>query len=638
MTSNEESGESNTSWQEQYQDMLATPEEAVRKLRPGQRVFVGTGCAEPLRLVEAMTKRAKDLTDTEILHLLTFGDAPYAHQTLTEYFRINSFFISKNVREIIQSGLGDYTPIFLSDIPRLFHSGQLPLDVALIQVTPPDEQGRCSLGVSVDVVKSAAENASLVIAEVNPNMPRTHGQSSLHVYDLDVLVPVDAPILEIPQEPVDSVATQVASNVSALIEDGSTLEFGIGGIPQALIGMLGDKKNLGIHTEMLTDGVVDLVQSGVVTGDRKTFDRGKVVASFCLGTRKLYEFIDENPNFAFHPTEYVNDPLVISQHEKMVAVNTALEIDLTGQICADSLGRKFFSGVGGQVDFNRGAAHSHGGKVIIALPSTTDNGETSRIVVHLTEGAGVTTTRANVHYIVTEYGVAYLHGKSVAERALALISIAHPDYRAKLLQQAIDAKYVSADYESIKGQIVVGPKELRTTHLMPDGTQIAFRAVHPTDEPAMRHLFHLLSEQTIYYRFMSNLKRIPRKQIQEFVYIDHRNDVAIVGTIPEAHGEEIIAIGRYYLDTSSNHAEVAFVVRDDWQNKGIGTFLFNHLVKIARRNGINGFTAEVLRVNRGMQSIFDKSNCMVKSSVNGDAYSYRLAFMQGLSGSGVSPP
>jgi RimJ/RimL family protein N-acetyltransferase len=411
------------------------------------------------------------------------------------------------------------------------------------------------------------------------------------------------------------------------VENGSTIEVGIGRIPHALLGFLEDKKDLGIHTEMITDGIVDLVEAGVVTGSRKTLDRGKIVASFCLGSRKLYDYIDDNPVFAFHPTEYVNDPFIISQHHKMVAINVALEIDLTGQVCADSLGTKFFSGVGGQVDFNRGAARAHGGKAIIALPSTAKSGKVSRIVTHLSPGAGVVTTRADVHYVVTEYGAAFLHGKSVQERALALISIAHPDFRGELLRQAIEAKYLSPDFADIEGKIVVGPKELRTTMLLGDGTQIGFRPIHPTDEPRMRSLFYELSQQTIYYRFMSDLKRIPRKQIQDFVYIDHRNDIAIVGTVPEAAGERIIAIGRYYLDPTTNLAEVAFVVHDEWQGRGIGTFLFGHLMKIARRNGIRGFTAEVLAQNKAMQAVFDRSGCKTRTRLAEGVYSYAMEFV-----------
>ncbi len=613
-------------WRETYASMIATPEEAMAQLGPGQRVFIGTGCAEPLELVRALADRAGELPDTEIVHLLTFGEAPYAHEKLARSFRVNSFFIAKNVRDIIQEGLGDYTPVFLSDIPRLFSSGQLPLDVALIQVTPPDERGMVSLGVSVDVVKSAAENASLVIAQVNPSMPRTLGDSFLHVYSLDVLVPSDEPILERPPVEVTPETRQIAEYVAALIDDGSTLEVGIGRVPQALLEFLKHKRDLGIHTEMLTDGIVDLVESGAVTGLRKALDKGKIVASFCLGTRKLYDYVDGNPAFAFHPTEYVNDPFVISQHDKMVAVNVALEVDLTGQVCADSLGTRFFSGVGGQVDFNRGAARSRGGKAIIAMPSTAKSGKVSRIVARLSPGAGVVTTRADVHYVVTEHGTAYLHGKSVQERALALISIAHPDYRASRLREAIDDKYLSADLADVEGKILVGPRELHTTMLLANGTQLGFRPIHPTDEPRMRHLFYELSQQTIYYRFMSRMKWVSRKQIQDFVYVDHRNDVAIVGTLPEAHGEDILAIGRYYLDPATNRAEVAFVVHDDLQGRGVGKFLLSHLIKVARRQGIRGFTAEVLRENKAMQSVFHRSECKVKSRLAGNVYSFELDF------------
>jgi acyl-CoA hydrolase/GNAT superfamily N-acetyltransferase len=613
-------------WKEKYRSTILTADQAVAHIKPGQRIFIGTGCGEPLELVRALTRRAYELPDTEIIHLLTFGEAPYAHRELAQYFRTNSFFIAENVRGIIQEGLGDYTPIHLSDVPRLFSSGQLPLDAALIQVSPPDQQGMVSLGVSVDIVKTAAENASLVIAQINPRMPRTHGDSFLHVHEMDWLVPVEEDIIEIPEPEVDEDTRQIGENLAALVDDGSTLEVGIGRIPQALLGFLKGKKNLGIHTEMISDGIVDLIQAGVVTGSRKTMDKGKVVASFCLGTRKLYDFIDDNPTFAFHPTEYVNNPHVISQQHKMVAINVALEIDLTGQVCADSIGAKFFSGVGGQVDFNRGASKARGGKAIIAIPSTAVGGSVSRIVTHLSPGAGVVTTRAGVNYVVTEYGVAYLHGKSIQERAMALICIAHPKFRAQLLREAIEAKYLSAELAELEGKLVVGPKELRTTHLLHDGTQILFRPIHPTDEPAMRDLFYKLSEQSKFYRFMGHLKRVPRSQIEDFVYIDHRSEVTIVGVLKEAHGEDIIAVGSYYLDPKTNKAEVAFTVTDHWQRHGIGTFMLKHLARIARRTGISGFTAEVLAENKGMQVVFDHCEFKVHSKYRGDVYSYELDF------------
>ncbi|MBN1845315.1 MAG: GNAT family N-acetyltransferase, partial [Sedimentisphaerales bacterium] len=375
-----------------------------------------------------------------------------------------------------------------------------------------------------------------------------------------------------------------------------------------------------------TDQIIDLMESGAITGRRKTRDEGKVVASFCLGTRKLYDYVHNNPAFSFHPTEYVNDPYVISQQNRMIAINIALEVDLTGQICADSLGTRFFSGIGGQVDFNRGAARAPGGKAIIALPATAKNGSISRIVSRLSPGAGVVTTRGDVHYVVTEYGVAYLHGKSVQERALALITIAHPDFRESLLEEAIEAKFVRPEMADVEKRIRILPQELRTAMLLDDGTMINMRPILPTDDALVRDLFYDLSQHTIYYRFGQNLTRIPRQQIQDFVYIDHRHDVAIVATVPEAHGDEILAIGRYYLDEKTNRAEVAFVVRDEWQNRGIGTFLLKYLITIARRAGIAGFTAEVLRENRPMQSVLNKSGCKVTSGMEGSSYHFTLDF------------
>ena len=613
-------------WQEKYKGMVSTPEEAVAIVRPGQRVFVGTGGAQPLALVRALVARHSELADTQVIHMLTLGEAPYAFKDLTDYFSVNTFFVADNVRNIIQEGYGDYTPIYLSDVPRLFKSGQMPLDVALIQVSPPDSQGRCSFGISVDIVKSAAENAGLVIAQVNPQMPRTLGDSFVSVYDLDVLVPVDEPLVEMNAPVITETSRAIGGNIASLVDDGSTLEMGIGRIPHAVLEFLGGKKDLGIHTEMVTDAVIDMIESGIITGAQKTTDRGKVVTSFAMGTKRLYDYVDNNPMFSFNPTEYVNDPFVIGQQHKMVAINTALEIDLTGQVCADSLGTKFYSGIGGQVDFNRGAARSAGGRAIIALPSTAQNGTISRIVATLTPGAGVVTSRGSAHYIVTEYGVAYLHGKSVQERAMALISIAHPDFREELLAKAIEYKYLRPEMADVEGKIFIGPKELRTTMLLDDGTLVSFRPVHPTDEAGTRDLFYDLSKETVYYRYMSHMKRIPRKQVRNFVYIDHRNEVAVVATLPEAYGEEIICVGRYYLDPKSNRAEVAFVVRDAWQNRGIGTFILKHLVNIAKRNGIAGFTAEVLRDNKAMQAVFNHSGLKVRSNLSEGVFHFDMDF------------
>ncbi|MCB2182787.1 MAG: GNAT family N-acetyltransferase [Desulfobulbaceae bacterium] len=619
-------------WQEKYGDMIVTPKKALSNIRNGQRVFIGTGCGEPRLLVEALTKRAGELADVEIVHLLTKGDAPYASPKLADSFSVNSFFIGQNVRGLIQEGMGSYTPMLLSDIPELFKSGKLPLDVVLIQVSEPDMLGKVSLGISVDIVKSAAENGSLVIAQVNKQMPWTYGDSRLDIYDLDLLVPTDMPLIERPSKPMNEVTRKIAQYITALVEDGSTIEFGlgripgIGRIPAACLSFLHEKKDLGIHTELITDSVIDLVESGAITGSRKTTDQGKIVTSFCMGTQRLYDFVNENPLFSFRPTEYVNDQHIISRQHKMVAINMALEIDLTGQVCSDSHGDKFYSGIGGQVDFNRGAARSKGGKAIIVVSSTSENEQRSRIVTHLSPGAGVVTTRGEAHYIVSEFGVAFLHGKNIEERALALISIAHPKFREQLLREAIEAKYLSPEFSDVGDKFVVASEDMKTSLLLDDGTLINFRPIHPTDEHKMRNLLYNLSQETLYYRFMSQSTRFGHAQIQNFVYIDHRKDVAIVGTLPEVHGEKIVAVGRYYLDERTNRAEVAFIVHDNWQNRHIGSFLFRHLVTIAKRSGISGFTAEVLRENKRMQAIFNNAGFQVASQLEEGVYSFSIDF------------
>jgi acyl-CoA hydrolase len=620
-------------WQQKYEDMISTPSRALSHVQSGQRVFIGTGCAEPVGLVAAMTKRAGELADVELVQLITKGEAPYADKRLAECFTINAFYIGSNVRDMIQEGMGDYTPILMSDVPGLLNSGMLPLDVVLIQVTPPDHIGKVSLGISVDIVRSAADNGSLVIAEVNSNMPWTHGNSLIDIYDLDILVPVDEPIIERGSHSLHPVSEKIAREVASLIPNGSTLEFGlgripgVGRIPQAVMDFLHDKKDLGIHTEMISDSIIDLIESGAVNGSRKTVDRGKVTTSFCMGSKKLYDYIDDNPLFCFRSTEYVNNAAVIGKQNRMVSINMALEIDLTGQVCSDSVGGRFYSGIGGQVDFNRGASYSEHGRAIITMPSTNQDGTRSRIVTVLQPGSGVVITRGAVHYIVTEYGVAYLHGKSIQERVMALISIAHPDFRAQLFQEAVENKYLRPDLSGLGDRVMIpGEEFMRTTHLLKNGTQVNFRSIRPTDEPYMRDLLYDLSQETIYYRFMGQQQRFTHRQIQDFVYIDHRHDVAIVGTVPEAHGEDIIAVGRYYLNEQNNKAEVAFVIRDGWQNQGMGSFMFRHLMTIAKRNGIAGFTAEVLRDNRRMQAIFKHSGYKVKSSIEDGVYSFVIDF------------
>jgi acyl-CoA hydrolase/RimJ/RimL family protein N-acetyltransferase len=625
--------EFDSNWQERYKDMVNTPKKAVKNIRSGQRVFIGTGCGEPTELVKEMTARAGELADVEIVQLFTKGDALYAQKKFADSFMVNSFFIGQNVRGMIQEGLGSYTPTLLSNIPHLFNSGRLPVDVALIQVTPPDKNGKMSLGISVDIVKSATENASLIIAQVNPQMPWTLGDSCIDVFDIDILVPADVPLIEKEDEPFNEVGRNIGRHVAALVPDGATVQFGLGRmpgfgrIPHTAIEFLKDRKNLGIHSEIITDSIIELIESGAVTGSRKSFDRGKIVVSFCMGTRKLYDYVDNNPLFCFRPTEYVNDSVIISQQTKMVAINMGMEIDLTGQVSTDSYEGRFYSGIGGMVDFNRGAARSKDGKTIVVIPSTDIDQGKSLIVTRLSTGTGVTITRGTIHFVVTEYGTAYLYGKSIQDRAMALISIAHPSYRERLFKEAIEAHYIRPDMAEFGNKLVLSNDEsMRSTLLLDDGSQIIFRSIQPTDEPSMRDLIYDLSRETIYYRFMSQQSRFTHQQITNFVYIDHRKDVAIVGTVPEAHGEDIICVGRYYLDERTNRAEVAFVIRDEWQNRGIGSHVFKLLADIAKRNGITGFTAEVLRDNQRMRTIFNHSGFKVTHRAEEGVYSFVMDF------------
>jgi len=423
-------------WIEHYRSKVKSAAEALQVVKSGDRVHVHQGCSEPEELVRALLQRAPELRDVEIIHLATMGIADYTRPEYEGHFRHVAFFIGSNVRAAVQEARADYVPIFLSEIEGLFRSGVMPIDVALIQCTPPDDYGYMSLGAGVDIAMTAAHCARHVIIEVNDQTPRTLGDSFLHVSKAHAIVEASHPLCEYRQAPVTEVHRAVARHVAALVPEGATLQMGIGEIPEAVLGALGDHQNLGVHSEMVPDGIVDLIQAGVVNNEKKTLHPNKVIAGFVLGTRRLFDFINDNPIFEFHPTSYCNDPIIIARNERMVAINSAIEIDLTGQVCADSLGYMPYSGIGGQVDFIRGAARSKGGVPIIALPSTARGGTISRIVPVLKTGAGVVTSRGDVHYVVTEYGVAHLHGKSLRQRAEALVEIAHPDFRHELMDAA----------------------------------------------------------------------------------------------------------------------------------------------------------------------------------------------------------
>lgn len=429
-------------WETEYRKKLTTAEEALRGIRSGMRVYIQPGCAEPEALVAALMARAPMVHDVEIVHLLTLGRADYIAPEMAGHFRHNAFFIGANVREAVNDGRADYTPVMLSEVEALFESGAMPLDVALIQVSPPDAHGFCSFGVGVDTTLTAAKAADFVIAQVNTEMPRTYGDSFIHVHELDAIVEANQPLCELPPPDITPLHRAIARNVADLIDDGATLQLGIGGIPDAVLPFLMDRRDLGIHTELISDNVIPLIEAGIVTGARKTFKPRKIILGFLLGTKRLFDFADNNPIFEFHPSAYTNDPGFIARNDNMVAVNSALQIDLTGQVCSDSMGTQFYSGIGGQVDFITGASRAKGGKPIIALPSTAKGDTISRIVPMLTPGSGVVTPRGTVRYVVTEYGTAYLYGKSIRQRAEALIAIAHPNFRNELYDYCEQTKWL----------------------------------------------------------------------------------------------------------------------------------------------------------------------------------------------------
>ena len=612
-------------WQDRYAVMLRRPKRALRRVRSGDRVFIGTGCAEPLRLVEALVARAPELTDVEIVQLFTKGEAVYASDKLTGSFRLNAFYIDTNVRQAIQTGLGSYTPIPLSAVPALFRSGKLPLDVALVQVTPPDENGWMSLGISVDIVKSAIENASVVIAQVNSQMPWTEGDSLIRIHDLNLLVAGDMPLLRQDLRPVHPTAREIGRRVAALVPDGATIQFGLGRssrfgrLPHAACEFLSGHRDLGIHTEMITEDIVPLLESGAVNGRCKSSDRGRVVTSCCVGDERLYKMVAKNPLFCFRPTEFVNNAAIITRQTKMVAINMAREIDLTGQICADSEQGKVTAGVGGLVDFARGALQSPGGKNIIVLAATSSDGRRSNIVSQLSPGAGVTLGRAEVQFVVTEYGVADLFGKTIEQRVLALIGVANPRFRRDLFQEAMAAHLLRPEMAPLADCLLPPLVEATARLILDDGTDIGVRPLLLADLPDLRLFLHHLSPSSCRHHYAGE------GELPFTLYADSGLGQAVVATIPDAHGEEIVATGKYFREAKGPYAAISLLVRDDWQNRGIGGFLFRRLCELAKSEGLAGLKTNIRRENQRMLAIVQHAK-PTNSVPEGDVYRLQVDF------------
>jgi len=603
-----------------YQQQLVTADKAVACIESGWRVLVGSGCAAPSRLVSALVAQAHRLRDVEVVHLLTFGIADYVGEQYQHAFRHNAFFIGPNVREAVRNGRADYTPVFLSEIPELITSGQRRVDAVLLQLSPPDRHGYCSMGIHVDIQRAAFDTARVVIAEINPNMPRTFGDTSVHISQLDHIIENPDPVIELagPTE-FDPITLEIAGHISRLIGHGACLQMGIGKIPNAVLRMLGNKRHLGVHTEMFSDGLLPLLENGNVDNTRKNLLPGKTVTSFVMGTRKLYDYVDDNPTVEFRPSDFANDPRNVSRNDNVIAVNSALQVDLTGQVCADSLGFDFYSGIGGQVDFIRGAAMSRGGKPIIALPSTAKKGELSRIVPCLDEGAGVVTSRGDVHYVVTEYGVAYLHGKTIRERALALINIAHPEYRAELLEFVKNKHYVYAD-EQIWNQAANPYPADWVSEESFGGEAFQLRPLRPSDERRLQEFFYSHEESTIYYRYFTVKKQLGHREAAHLCRVDYLERMAFGVFRQSGATEVLVAVGRYDLNSRTNFAESAVVVGENWRRRGIASALLGRLQDYARTKGIDGFTSEILAENRAMVGVHQKLGNSVKWDAEARVY------------------
>lgn len=613
-------------WHGTYKEKLTDARTALSRVRRGSRIFIGSACGEPQLLVKTLIDIASSLAGTEIIYFLDLGVASYTDEKYHKNFRHNVLFISSNTRAVIKEGRADYTPIFLSEIPLLMQRGRMPIDAALVTVSPPDKSGYVSLGISVDITKTAADIARYVVAEVNPNMPRTLGDSFLHVSEIDAFVENDVPLLEFVQKPPGNVTKAIGEMIADLIENESTIQTGMGRIPNSVLPYLMNKRDLGIHTETFTEDMIDLIEAGVISGRKKSLHPGKIVAAFCMGTKRLYAYVHNNPLFEFHTCRYVNDPYVIAQNDRMVSINSALTVDLTGQACSDSLGFEFYSGIGGQVDFVRGAAMSKQGKSIMVLPSTTDDGKVSRVVPYPPPGSGVVVTRGDIHYVVTEYGVADVHGKSIRDRVMALINIAHPDFRDELLDAAKTQGYI---YKDQPRPVVLYPKEYETYWTDKKGTKIFVRPVKATDEQAIQDEVYALPEQDVYTRFFSNLRSFHHTVAMPMAAIDYTDKMAIA--VMTGNGEPdsrglMIAFGRYVRDPYSNFAEVAFTTHQGWQNRGIGTFLLQYLVRIAKEKNIEGFTADIPARNIPMMKVFTNTEYPINISLESGVYELVIPF------------
>jgi acyl-CoA hydrolase/GNAT superfamily N-acetyltransferase len=596
-------------WREKWQKKEISLKEAINQIIPGNRVFLGTGCSEPQALTNELIKQSEKLIDTELIHLMTIYPQKFFNEKSETLFRHNAFFITETLREEINKGQADYTPIIASEIPSLFLSGRKYVDVALIQVSPPDRYGFCSFGINVDVNKPISQKSYMTIAEINPQMPRTLGNSFIHMKEIDYFIYNDVPLLEFHFKEKNGITERIGKNVADLISNKSTIHIGMGYLPNACLKYLSNKKDLGMHSHFITDNIIPLIENAVLTCRKKNFHPEKIITSFVLGSKKSYDFINNNPYIEFYPTDYVCNPRNIAMNKNMVSINQVVQIDLSGQVNSSSIGYKFQRGIGDIIDFMRGSALSEGGKPIIILPSTRNNGTESTIVSNLDKNVDTILSIADIHYVVTEWGVAYLHGKTIRERALELISIAHPNFRQKLLDDAKILNYIYSDQIlpcDEFGNICVYPKQYETYLKTRDGDKIFIRPVRTTDELLLKDLYYSLNERDRYLRFFEIKKDFSHTKTQNEVNIDYENIFSIGAFIGDIPKQEMVGNATYYLNKKKNTAEFSFLVKKEWRGKSIGSFLYHHLIIIAKEKGIKGFYGNIHIENKETVHVIKK--------------------------------
>jgi len=571
-------------------EKLKTAEQAVSVVKSGDRVFLGTACATPRSLIQALEASEEKLFNVKLIHFLTDGAIPMKEGIPKTRYQHKVFFVGSDTREAIKKGKAEYIPISIAQLPRLIENEKIPVNVAMVQVSPPDVNGFVSLGISVDITRAAVLNAKTVIAEVNPNMPYTHGDSLIPVDRIDAFVEVNTPVIEYLHKPADAIGKQIARYVARIIHDNSTLHTGIGRIPNEMLKYLTNRKNLSIHSDVITEPVIDLIAKGVITGS--------IVTSYAMGTKALYDAIDRNTQFSFHPIDYICRPDIISMINRLVSVTQAFSIDLMGQACADQFGGEFYGGLSAQPEFIRASASSPGGKSIICLSSTTDDGKESRIRPLLREGEGVTIPRSEVHYVITEYGSAYLYCKSIQEKALALIEIAHPEFRPWLLEEGIRLGYLKKG-QTLKSKTAYPEIEEREVQLK-NGEKVLIRPAKASDAAGLQDVFYNMEPNDIYTRFFTHLASLTDKMAQHLCNVDYENEMAFTAVVGERENEKVIGTSCYYIDCTDNLAEVAYMIRPEWQKCGLGSALQQRMAEYAQSKGLRGFKANILVQNKGL--------------------------------------